>query len=84
LQFAPLPVWNMTETKALYELGYSGSGNQPDYSGTGNTLTVTSATVGTHVPLGSPFGFKEEVPYAVAVAAAGLPAGSLSLMGVGI
>jgi hypothetical protein len=37
--------------------GYNGTGTQPDWSGKGNSGTVTAATVAAHVPLGPPFGF---------------------------
>lgn len=33
-------------------LGWNGTGTQPDWSGTGNNGTVTSATVADHVPIG--------------------------------
>lgn len=37
--------------------GFNGTGTQPDWSGNGNSGTVTSATVADHVPLGPAFGF---------------------------
>lgn len=36
--------------------GFNGTGTQPDWSGTGNSGTVTGATQSDHVPLGAPFG----------------------------
>ena len=43
---------------ALYHLGFNGVAAQPDWSGSGNTGTVTGATVSDHVPLSSPFGLR--------------------------
>lgn len=37
--------------------GFNGTGTQADWSGNGNSGTVTGATVSDHVPLGPPFGF---------------------------
>lgn len=49
------------------EYGYAGTGAQQDYSGSGNTGTVTGATVADHVPI--PFRRSRfSVPYAVAAA----------------
>lgn len=48
------------------ELGYNGTGTQPDWSGNGNSGTVTGATVVPHAPLGPPFGFDAEFPFPVA------------------
>jgi len=45
--------------------GFNGTGTQPDWSGKGNSGTVTGATVSNHVPLGSPFGFDDPLPYIV-------------------
>ncbi len=36
--------------------GYNGTSTQPDWSGNGNSGTVTGATQAAHVPLNSPFG----------------------------
>ena len=46
-----------TDCKLLCHLGFAGTGTQPDWSGNGNSGTVTGATVSDHVPLGPPFGF---------------------------
>lgn len=62
-----------------WELGYAGTGTQPDWSGNGNAGTVTGATVADHVPLGSLFGATAgRVPYA-AVGAAARPRSLLTL-----
>lgn len=39
-----------------WELGWNGTGTQPDYSGNGNAGTVTGATVAVHAPVRNPFG----------------------------
>ena len=39
------------------EYGFNGTGAQADYSGNGNSGTVTGATQADHVPLGPPFAF---------------------------
>ena len=44
-----------------WQLGFRGTGTQPDWSGNGNAGIVTSATVGDHVPLGPPWGFDRVV-----------------------
>jgi hypothetical protein len=36
----------------FWQLGWNGTGTQPDWSGNGNSGTVTGATVADHVPLG--------------------------------
>lgn len=41
--------------------GFNGTGTQPDWSGNGNSGTVTGATVSPHVPLGPPFGFSNTI-----------------------
>ncbi len=67
-QFRPYP----TSDLVLYQiLGFNGVGTQPDYSGNGNSGTVTGATQADHVPLGPPFGFDAPVVFAAAAAAAG-------------
>lgn len=38
-----------------HELGYNGTSTQPDWSGNGNSGTVTGATQGAHVPTSKPF-----------------------------
>lgn len=56
VQWRLLPALSFSAT--LFSiLGYAGTGTQPDWSGSGNNGTVTSATVGDHVPIGLPFGF---------------------------
>jgi len=50
-------------------LGLVGTGTQPDWSGNGNTGTVTGATVSAHVPLGGLFGIPQRRSYVVAAAA---------------
>ena len=45
------------DTVAFSHLGYNGTGTQPDWSGNGNSGTVTGAAQSDHVPLGSQFGF---------------------------
>lgn len=39
----------------LWHLGFNGTGTHPDYSGNGNSCTVTGATVADHAPDGSIF-----------------------------
>lgn len=53
-QFRPRMIAN---TKIFIHLGFNGTGTQPDWSGNGNSGTVTGATVADHVPLGPPFGY---------------------------
>jgi hypothetical protein len=53
--------------------GYNGVGTQADLSGTGNTGTVTNATVDDHVPLGPFFGWDEALPRVVVAAGANVP-----------
>jgi hypothetical protein len=43
--------------KGYWELGFNGTGTQPDWSGNGNAGTVTGASVVDHVPLGPAFGY---------------------------
>lgn len=50
-------VRNVAGCVNFFHLGFNGTGTQPDWSGNGNSGTVTGATVGDHVPLGPPFGF---------------------------
>jgi hypothetical protein len=58
-QFRP----RVTNGCVLYtHYGFNGTGTQPDWSGNGNSGTVTGATVSDHVPLAPPFGF--DSPYA--------------------
>lgn len=40
-----------------HELGWNGTGTQMDWSGNGNSGTVTGATVGAHSPSGPQFGY---------------------------
>jgi hypothetical protein len=40
------------DTRGFWALGFNGTGTQPDWSGNGNSGTVTSATQVAHVPLG--------------------------------
>lgn len=56
------------------ELGWNGTGIQPDWSGYGNAGTVTGATVSAHVPISPSFSAPAWVRYAVA--GAGAPATS--------
>ena len=49
--------------------GYNGVGAQPDWSGNGNSGTVTGATVSDHVPLGPPFGFSAKAANGILVPA---------------
>lgn len=44
-------------TVLFLELGWNGTGTQYDWSGNGNSGTVTGATVSNHVPISPPFGF---------------------------
>jgi len=50
-----------------YQLGWNGTGTQPDWSGSGNAGTVTGATVGDHVPLRPLFGASRSYPMPVVV-----------------
>jgi hypothetical protein len=50
--------------------GFNGTGTQVDYSGTGNSGTVTGATQTAHVPLAPPFGIS--IPWVPAPAAGDL------------
>lgn len=68
----------------FYHLGFNGTGTQADWSGNGNSGSVTGATTSDHVPLGPPFGFSDVNPYEVAVVGNPLNYGSLGLTGVGI
>jgi hypothetical protein len=55
------------ETVLYHQLGYLGTGTQPDWSGHAHTATITGATLGDHVPLPAPFGHGRRVaPYKVA------------------
>jgi hypothetical protein len=58
LQFNPRVVPN---TDYFFHFGFNGTGTQADWSGNGNSGTVTGATVADHVPLPPPFGF--DSPY---------------------
>ena len=51
---------NHANSKVLMHVGYNGTGTQADWSGHGNSGTVTGATVSAHVPLGPQFGFDPE------------------------
>ncbi len=51
-------------------LGFNGTGTQPDWSGNGNSGTVTGATVADHVPLSPSFGFDEYMSYIIAAGGA--------------
>ncbi len=42
-------------SRVLTHLGFNGTGTQPDWTGSGNSGTVTGATVSTHAPLPQPF-----------------------------
>lgn len=47
----------MAGCKALYHLGYHGTGTHPDYSGTGNnSASISGASVGGNSPYMAPFG----------------------------
>src|SRR3990167_1013193 len=63
LQFRPRVV---ADTKVFLSLGYAGTDTQPDWSGTGNSGTVTGATVGAHVPIPFRRSGPLYVPYTVA------------------
>lgn len=84
LQFHPS---KLSGCVGYYQLGFDGTSTQPDWSGTGNAGTVTSATQSAHVPLGPMFGYSSiAVPYVVAAAGGFLPAwarGSNQLIGSG-
>lgn len=80
LQFHPYPI---PGTVLYTHLGLTGTGTQPDWSGNGNTGTVTGATVSEHVPLGPFFGWDSDEAYIVAAAAAASDP-SRMLMGIGI
>lgn len=54
-------------------LGLMGTGTQPDWSGNGNTGTVTGATVSDHVPLGPLFSYGGSLPYVISAAASIIP-----------
>lgn len=57
------------------ELGFNGTGTQPDWSGNGNpSIALTGATVSAHVPLGPLFGFDAIQGFAAAATVAGHPA----------
>lgn len=55
--------------RMFFHLGFNGTGTQPDWSGYGNSGTVTGAAVSPHVPLAPIFGFDVGLPYAVEAAA---------------
>lgn len=44
-------------TKVFSHYGFNGTSTQPDWSGNGNSGTVTGATLADHAPLAPPFGF---------------------------
>ena len=46
---------NLLESRLFVPLGFNGTGTQDDWSGDGNTCTVTGATVAEHAPLPQPF-----------------------------
>jgi hypothetical protein len=46
-------------------LGIDGTGTQRDFSGKQKTGTVTGASLGSHIPLGPPFGWRMGMPYGV-------------------
>lgn len=81
-QFRPRQLVN----SVLYShYGFNGTGTQPDWSGNGNSGTVTGATVADHVPLGPAFGFDLGWQGNFAeIAAVGPPLNTLTLMGAGI
>lgn len=59
------------------ELGYSGTTTQVDYSGNGNSGTLTGGTIADHVPLVNPFGAPIiQEPYEVAASGLGIPIAS--------
>lgn len=62
-------------------LGFNGTSTQPDWSGNGNSGTVTGATVANPAPISSLFGF-EDLAIPVTVAAGGTVCGR-GLLGVG-
>ena len=55
-----------SDSQVFMHLGFNGTGTQPDWSGNGNSGTVTGTVVADHVPLGPPFGFDTALPYVVA------------------
>jgi len=61
-----------------YELGWSGTTAQVDYSGNDNSGTITGGTNADHVPLVSPFGASIVAPYIVSAAASGRIMSSLT------
>ena len=79
--------WNprvIADTRIFQIYGYNGTSTQPDWSGNGNSGTVTGATVAGHVPLRPPFGGIAGWRGAyTAPAAASTNPSRLLLMGVG-
>jgi hypothetical protein len=57
------------------ELGWNGTGTQPDWSGNGNNGTVSGMTVADHVPLGPRFGFDDFSPSFLAGSGLSIPVG---------
>lgn len=74
---------NVADAVLFWHLGYNGTTNVPDWSGSGNTGTITGATVADHVPLGPLFGWADAAPVPSPVTAYTLTAtqGSFSLSG---
>lgn len=65
------------------QFGYNGTSTQPDWSGNGNSGTVTGATLTPdHVPLMPPFGFDIGWQGAFTASVAGARANMLPLLGV--
>lgn len=79
-QFRPRVVAN---TAMYFQLGYNGTGTQPDWSGNGFSGTVTGATINTHVPLSPFFGFDLGWQGAFTAAVAAATTKRLAALGVG-
>ena len=71
IQYRPAACLLHSQTVGFWVL--HGTGTQPDYSGNGNSGTVTGATAGAHVPLGSPFAFDTMEVLTTAAAASTIP-----------
>lgn len=61
-QFRPMPTSGCV---LLLQLGFNGTGTQPDLSGSTNAVSVTGASVADHVPLGSPSWTDEGAKYVI-------------------
>ena len=65
IQYRPINSMTHSSCVLLVFPGLHGASTVPDFSGNGNTGTVTNATIDDHVPLGPHFGFRRSNPYVV-------------------